>query len=973
MKHFNLFRFITLIILTISMIQVSAQNSGDSKDWSIVATYQISGKASGLAWDGQYLYYGIYGANGDRVYRFNPATGQENLLFTNPEIGDSFGMTYDGEFLWIVDQPSGSTNPALAKKLSATGSIIETITLPDHYMSGIAYDDGDFWVCTYYPDPGKVYKVDGQGAQMNQFTPPNNQPWDACLQDEFLWIADYNAYNLCKVDTATGQIIESHACENQRPSGIVYDGQYLWYVDGALGAASTLYKVDLGGSGTPQISVPVTSWNYGNVAVGDSSVWAMNVGNTGTAPLTIESLQIPNAVPIFTWETFPFTLAPGEFTDLEIIFRPTEPGTLNTSFQILSTDPITPQVNITLTGEAVLVGPAIEIPITSHNYGAVRKNAHKRWFLEVKNIGNATLNIESMQSNDPVFFIDNDLTFPVMISPLETVQIGIWFNPPAASNYAGTITVASNDPQQPAVAINLSGSGIDQTYPIGEALWNYTITGNYDNSPKAIKSIRDISGDGVDDVIVCSEDNIIRCFNGNSHGTADIFWEFEIYSGNVYQQQALSIHADINNDGFQDVVVGTTGGDRSITAISGKTGQQLWKFSTGSMWGTGGWVYQVDAVTDYNGDGIADVLGCAGNDATGTGPRRAFCINGETGVYMWDNFFEGPGFAVMSIPDVNGDGIPDAIGGASNASETQGKVVGINGANGATLWSQATAGSSVWGLALIDDINGDGIADIAAGSFNGNYYGYNPVNGGILFSGAIGGSPIITRLFRIEDVDADGYADLLFGSSSSNCVVVSGFDGSNIWLNPLIDKAWNVAVIDDISGDGINDVVVGTLFSNNYIYFLDGISGNEMKSFNYGEPIDAITTITDINNDHSMEAVVGGRQGKVYCYSGGVDASTSIQNPVAQSDLGRFSASPNPFTDFVNIRVDLSEDIIFHISIISAGGLLLKDIGSHQVNSHPLELIWDGKDLSGSAVNPGLYFAVISIGKYHKAIKLIKQ
>ncbi|MBE0637655.1 MAG: choice-of-anchor D domain-containing protein [Bacteroidales bacterium] len=973
MKKNLLIATIPVIAILMGFSRLSAQHENHSKDWSIVATYNLTGKVSGLAWDGQYIYYGIYGVNGDKVYRFDPATGQANLLFSNPLIGDSYGMTYDGEFLWIIDQPSGSSNPALAKKLGWDGTILTTITLPDHYMSGIAYDDGDFWVCTYYPDPGKVYKVTDQGTVLSQFVPPSNQPWDACLQDEFLWIADYNAYTLCKVDTTSGQVIECHDAENQRPAGIVYDGQYLWYADGPTGGPSVLYKVDLGGSGTPQINVPITSWDYGNVAVGDSSVWDMNVGNTGTAPLVIESLQIPNAVPIFSWETFPITLEPGESTGIEMIFRPTEPGSLNTSFQVLSTDPITPQVNITLTGEAVLVGPAIEIPITSHNYGAVRKNAQKRWFLEVKNIGNAMLNIESMISSEPAFFVDPNLTFPVMISPLETVQLGIWFSPPGATNYAGTLTIANNDPQNPSAIINLSGSGLDQSYPLGEPLWNFTITGNYDNSPKAIKSIRDISGDGVDDVIVCSEDNMVRCFNGNSHGTADIFWEFEIYSGNIYQQQGLVIHDDINGDGYQDVVVGTTGGDRSITAICGKTGQQIWKFATGSMWGTGGWVYQVDAAMDYNADGIADVLGAAGNDGTGTGPRRAFCVNGATGAYMWDNFFEGPGFAVMSIPDVNGDGIPDAIGGASNASETQGKVVGINGANGATLWSQSTAGSSVWGLALIDDINNDGIQDAAAGSFNGNYYGYNPVNGGILFSGSIGGSPIITRLFRIEDVDADGYADLLFGSSSSNCVIVSGFDGLNIWLKPLVDKSWNVAVIEDISGDGINDVVAGTLFSNNYVYFLDGITGNEMKSFNYGEAIDAITTIPDINDDHSMEAVVGGRNGKLFCYSGGVDAFTSVQNPSANSNFAIFSANPNPFSDFVTISIDLPEKVNFDVSIMSAGGLLIRDMGSYQTDGHNTEIHWDGENSIGSMVNPGLYFAVISIGKYHKAIKLIKQ
>lgn len=42
--------------------------------WTIEQSFTIPGKASGLAWDGTYLYYGIYGSGGSNFYRFNPAT-----------------------------------------------------------------------------------------------------------------------------------------------------------------------------------------------------------------------------------------------------------------------------------------------------------------------------------------------------------------------------------------------------------------------------------------------------------------------------------------------------------------------------------------------------------------------------------------------------------------------------------------------------------------------------------------------------------------------------------------------------------------------------------------------------------------------------------------------------------------------------------------------------------------------------------
>ncbi|MFU8842586.1 MAG: hypothetical protein ACNA7V_02130, partial [Bacteroidales bacterium] len=243
-----------------------------NKDWSIVASYTIPGKASGLAWDGTYIYFGIYGTNGDKIYRFNPANGTNEFLFSNPTINDSYGMSYDGQYLWITDHGTPSSVPAYALQLDFSGNILSQFNLPDHYMSGIAHDSGDFWVATYYPNPGTIYKVNAMGTILTQFQSPNEQPWDICLQDSNLWVADYNANKLYKINQ-TGFMLEDHDCETQKPAGIVFDGQYLWYVDGPLGANSTLYKVDLEGTGTPQISVPVTSFNYGVVTVGDSSVW----------------------------------------------------------------------------------------------------------------------------------------------------------------------------------------------------------------------------------------------------------------------------------------------------------------------------------------------------------------------------------------------------------------------------------------------------------------------------------------------------------------------------------------------------------------------------------------------------------------------------------------------------------------------------------------------------------------------------
>jgi PKD repeat protein len=414
-------------------------------------------------------------------------------------------------------------------------------------------------------------------------------------------------------------------------------------------------------------------------------------------------------------------------------------------------------------------------------------------------------------------------------------------------------------------------------YPIGSVIWQYQISGGSDNSPKAIAAIPDINNDGIDDVVICSEDNNIRCFSGGATGAGVVLWVHQIYSGNIYAQHGLAITEDINNDGYNDVVVGTTGGDRSIECLSGLNGNTLWTHDT-HEYGGGGWVYQVDCRYDYNNDDILDVLATTGDDGSGTGPKRVYCLNGLTGVSLWEYPLGGPGFAVIGVEDFTGDEVPDVLAGCSNAGETIGYGKGINGVTGAQVWSYQASGSSVWGVEQLDDASGDGVKDVIIGDFSGHIYGLNAATGTQIFSLTIG-SVLITRLEKIGDVNSDGYADIIPAHSTIHTTqVIDGYSGALIWSHATADQPWNVAASRDISGDDIDDVFVGTLYSNNYCYFLNGVDGSELTSpIPYGEAVDAIASIPDVIGDGSMEMMAGGRNGKVICFSGGANGT---QHPV---------------------------------------------------------------------------------------------
>lgn len=904
---------IAAISLFVATSFAYAQDRGDA-GWTIVASYPIPEGASGLAWDGANLYCGIYGVNGGRIYRIDPATGIATPEFVGDH-EDAFGLTYDGEYLWTTDHPGSSSSPATALKLDWDGNIIDQFDMPDHYMSGIAYDEGEFWISRYYPDPGHLYRVNPSGDVLHQFDGPDDQPWDLAMENGNVWIADYYGNALYCVNPKTGSVITSNPSEGEDPAGVVWDGQYLWYCDnGDNWDEDILYKVDLQGSGSSEIVIPDQEHAFGNVAIGDALVWNVSVSNTGTASLIISDVLLPPDVDLTCLADFPVIIAPNDTALLPIEYTPTSFEQLNATATVVSNDPIHPDELLTITGHGVYPDPTIHIEEATHDFGQIRLYAHTRWFIDVTNQGEQPLVIKSVTADDSNFYVDPSIEFPITLGTLDSTQIGIWFTATVPGYVEASIVYINNNDSNMNPALGwVTGSGIDFEYPISSHIWSSQFTDDWDNSFKAIASIPDISGDGVQDVIGCSEDNYIRCFNGNADDTGDVLWAHEIYSGNIYSTKGLDVVSDVDGDGHNDVVVGATGGARLIRMLSGKTGDEIWTYHTNVI-GNGGWVYQVDGSRDFDGDGVRDVLACAGDDGEDAGPNRAYCLNGVNGDVIWQHVVGGPVFSIIAVDDFNDDGIPDAVAGASDQWEIEGVAIGIDGSSGQAEWTFQVNGSSVWGIAQVGDVTFDGINDVMIGDFYGDYSTLDGASGSEVCGG--GGLGLLTGLQYAGDVNGDGHPDIVPEQFNNFVRVISGKDCSTIWSTAVIDSPTVISPTNDINNDGVNDLVIGTLFSDNYAYFLSGVDGEILGSKNIGSPVDSIASIPDVTNDGSWELVAGDRDGTIHCISGGIDAV--IYNPADINEDGMVG-----ITDLLliidqwgqmNVPADINNDGIVNVS-----------------------------------------------------------
>ncbi len=57
----------SILFLAFFAFVLNSFSQPDTRSWTILASYTIPGKASGLAWDGQYLYSGLYSEPGNGI------------------------------------------------------------------------------------------------------------------------------------------------------------------------------------------------------------------------------------------------------------------------------------------------------------------------------------------------------------------------------------------------------------------------------------------------------------------------------------------------------------------------------------------------------------------------------------------------------------------------------------------------------------------------------------------------------------------------------------------------------------------------------------------------------------------------------------------------------------------------------------------------------------------------------------------
>ena len=340
----------------------------------------------------------------------------------------------------------------------------------------------------------------------------------------------------------------------------------------------------------------------------------------------------------------------------------------------------------------------------------------------------------------------------------------------------------------------------------------------------------DINGDGFSDLL-SSVSGSVNFISGND-GTL-----ISSYSGSFG-----TTVGDITGDGIPDSVSGRTvrsGIDGSILFDLPDSGNFSNITSNGAPSAAAG---------DVNGDGVGDIIrrssffdsinpyygGTAGGASIFSGADGSPLRQTTTPIVSFSNLNTGPFSTVVSVGDVNSDGVPDFAGGFPSPTfeDEDGVVRVFSGSSGGRIYDlrRSGAGSSdsfVFNrfgsdIVSISDLDGDGVDDIIVGSDPDPFFNFGATPGANAYSGATGSilfnivSGRIDALVNLGDVTGDGFDNLVIqtasidfdnlGFSQPSTILYSG---ANLQEELIFDGGGGATSIGDLDGDGIGDFIIG--------------------------------------------------------------------------------------------------------------------------------------------------------------------
>ncbi len=410
------------------------------------------------------------------------------LSDTLHDFGNVFLFDTIGFVLWVMNAGMGETLIVDSMELKEKGFSYSTSILPETLIPSESLQviidftpdtekvySGTLWVYSNDPDEPVVKTVLlGKGV-----LPDITIPLDS-LNFGDVWVADTSCILLWIINKGSGYLVidsissslsffalhtfpdtmfsgETSAikiCFVPQDTGNFAETLYVYSTDPDTPA----YPVKLWGRGiASDIALSCSLYDFGNVNVGDSAFWTLQIYNKGNANLIIDSVKNKDTL-LFIWETvIPETLTPGGTLIVTVKFRPYTYGVFEDTFEIYSNDWDEYVKKIAVKGSGCQQD--IKVSDTLIDFGVAKVQTTSTYSLKIYNVGYATqLIIDSVRTTGLAF--THTFTEPCTIPAGDSVICEVRFTPRDTGNFAGTLTIYSDDPDEQTLTLSLKGRGV---------------------------------------------------------------------------------------------------------------------------------------------------------------------------------------------------------------------------------------------------------------------------------------------------------------------------------------------------------------------------------------------------------------------------------------------------------------------------------------------------------------------------------
>lgn len=422
---------------------------------------------------------------------------------------------------------------------------------------------------------------------------------------------------------------------------------------------------------------------------------------------------------------------------------------------------------------------------------------------------------------------------------------------------------------------------------------------------RTVRSLKDVTGDMLDEVVATidtSQSDNIFCLDGSSAGEATVTWSTRplggVSNGSPYAEDSVVPSSDADDNGFDNLLVGTAWGGRSAYNLDGADGAQLWIFDT-YLTAESGWVYSLAELDDITGDDVPEVA-----FGTGSYNDRVYVVDGASSgpaTVLWSYSATDVAYTVDDIGDVNGDSHHDVLAAIGDNVD---RLVCLDGGTtnpaGHVLWTY-NPGASIYAGGVLPDITGDGVNEALAVLWTLGGGAVRCVNGAT--GTHIWSSTTITDYAMmvdvLEDANGNGYDDVIVSSWENAVSVLDGLTGEQLWKTSVGTTnggdVWVARAIADLNGDGIQDVIAGSF--DTVAYAMDGKNGTILWTFPTGYRVYSIYPVGDLTGDGVPEVVVGNQNLSgannivVHVLDGGAAWPTLFEDGFESGDTSAWSST----------------------------------------------------------------------------------